>query len=203
MNPRTWALLTLFWLVTACATDGAPSLKLDTSDTGSRLALAAERGPLQVTRSPIRRAPVEVSTAEYHAAMKQLARQLRDTLPPRAASQLAIISWGSSGQPDERAELVREYFLWCQQRGTPGDCLALLKDGLYLTEEAKQSLAFALATRGVWDGTAAVIDEVLDPVQLQIALVSTITLTLALLAIPEPVSKVLVLVLTASMVAIP
>jgi hypothetical protein len=133
--------------------------------------------------------------------MVRLAKQLRHTLPPRATSQLAIISWGSPGQPDERAELVREYYQWCEHRGTPDDCLALLKGGLYLTEEAKQSLAFALATRGVWDGTAAVIDEVLDPVQLQIALVSTVTLTLALLAIPEPVSKVVVLVLTASMVA--
>jgi DNase/tRNase domain of colicin-like bacteriocin len=201
MNPRTWARLALFLLATACATNGSPSLKADTSDTGSRLALVSERGPLQITRSPSRREPVEVSQAEYHAAMVQLARQLRHTLPPRVASQLAIIPWGSPGQPDERAALVREYFQWCQQRDTPGDCLALLRDGLYLTQEAKQSLAFALATRGVWEGTAAVIDEVLDPVQLQIALVSTITMTLALLAIPEPVSKVIVLALTASMVA--
>src|SRR5687767_6771504 len=100
MNPRTWVLLALSLLAAACATDGAPSLKADPSDTGSRLAVVAESRPLQVTRSPIRRAPVEVSKAEYHAAMVQLAKQLRNTLPPRAASQLAIISWGSPGQPD-------------------------------------------------------------------------------------------------------
>jgi len=200
MNPRSGALLALLLVATACATDGVTPPKTNPSDTGSRLTLIAERMPAQVTRSPIGRAPVEVPQEEYYAAMVQLARQLRHTLPPRATTQLSISSWNSPGHPDERTELVREYHQWCLQRGTPGDCLALLQDGLYLTEQAKQSLAFALATRGVWDGTAAVIGEVLDPVQLEIALVSTITMTLALLAIPEPVSKVIVLVLTASLV---
>jgi hypothetical protein len=200
MNPRSWSLLGLFLVATACATDGGPSRKADASDTGSRITLIAEGSPPQVIRSPVRRAPVEVTKAEYHAAMVRFAELLRDTLPPRAATQLAVVSWGSPEQQDERAELVREYYQWCERRGTPGDCLGLLQDGPFLTEEDKQTLAFALATQGVWEGTAAVIDEVLDPVQLQIALVSTLTMTLALLAIPEPVSKVIVLALTASLV---
>jgi hypothetical protein len=59
MNPRTWVLLALLLLATACATDGALPPMASTLDTGSRLALVAENRPLQVTRSPIRRAPVE------------------------------------------------------------------------------------------------------------------------------------------------
>jgi hypothetical protein len=200
MNPRSWSLLGLFLVATACATDGSPSRRADPSDTGSRITLIAENSHPQVIRSPVRRAPVEVTKAEYHAAMVRFAKLLRDTLPPRTTTQLAVVSWESPEPRDARAELVREYHQWCARRGTPGDCLGLLQDGPFLTEEDKRTLAFALATQGVWDGTAAVIDEVLDPVQLQIALVSAITMTLALLAIPEPVSKVIVLVLTASLV---
>ncbi|WP_324987124.1 hypothetical protein [Hyalangium sp.] len=174
---------------------------MDASDTGSRIVLIAEEAPPIVAPAPVRPEPVEVSRAEYQAAMKRFARELRDRLPPRLEERLDVVSWGSPEQRDERAELAAEYSRWCEARGTPGDCLALLQGRLYLTEEAKRSLAFALATRGVWDGTKAVIDEVIDPAQLQIALVSTITMTLALLAIPEPISKVIVLVMTASMVA--
>jgi hypothetical protein len=201
MNARSWALLLAFVLVaTACATDEGTARKADASDTGLRIALVAEDAPPLVTRPPMRRGPVEVTEEQYHAAMRQLAARLRHTLPPRAPTQVAVISWKDPERPDEQAELVREYYQWCEQRGTPGDCLGLLQDGPLLTEEDKQALAFALATRGVWSGTAAVIGEVLDPVQLQIALVSTITMTMALLAIPEPISKVVVIVLTASLV---
>ncbi|KFE67244.1 HNH endonuclease [Hyalangium minutum] len=201
MNVRSWLLLLAFFLLAAaCATDEGAARKADASDTGSRIALLAEDALPLVTRPPVRRAPIEVTKEQYHEAMVQLAKRLRHTLPLRPPAQVAVISWGDPEQPNEQAQLVREYYQWCEQRGTPGDCLGLLQDGHLLTDGDKQALAFALATRGVWSGTATVIGEVLDPVQLQIALVSTITMTMALLAIPEPISKVVVLVLTASLV---
>jgi hypothetical protein len=190
----------LLLLAAACATDGGLPGGADTSDTGSRIALVAEDAPLQVVRSRLRPEPVEVTQSQYEAAMVRLARELQDKLPAPPARRVDIVSWGSPEQRDERAELVHAYSQWCQQRGTPGDCLSMLQDGPSLTEEDKQALAFALATQGVWDGTAAVIDEVIDPVQLQIALVSTITMTLALLAIPEPISKMIVIAMTATLV---
>jgi hypothetical protein len=197
---RVPPLLALLLLAAACATDGGHGASVGTSDTGSRIALIAEDAPPSVVRPPARREPVEVSQAEYQTAMKRFAQALRDRLPSRLEKRLDVVSWHSPEQRDERAELVAEYSQWCAARSTPGDCLGLLQDGLYLTEEDKRTLAFALATRGVWDGTAAVLDEVLDPVQLQIALLSTITMTLALLSIPEPISKVIVIVMTASLV---
>jgi len=193
-------LLTLLLLAAACAMDSGRPQGADPSYTGSRIALVAENVPIQVVRSQVRPEPVEVTQSQYEAAMVRLARVLRDKLPARLERRVDIVSWGSPEQPNERAQLVRDYHQWCEQRGTPGDCLNLLQDGPYLTEEDKRALAFALATRGVWAGTAAVIDEVIDPVQLQIALVSTITMTLALLAIPEPISKVIVIVMTATLV---
>jgi hypothetical protein len=102
---------------------------------------------------------------------------------------------------DERDKLVQDYLQWCEWRGTPGDCLNLRKGRLYLDDEARRQWAFALATEGVWQGSAAVLGEVLDPVQLQIALMSSIATTFVLLAAPEPVSKVLVISLTLGLVA--
>lgn len=201
MNVRSWLLLLAFFLLaSACATEEGAARRPDASDTGSRITLLAEDAPPLVTRPPVRRAPIEVTKEQYHEAMVQLAKRLRHTLPLRPPTQVAVISWGDPERPDEQFLLVREYYQWCEQRRTPGDCLGLLQDSPLLTNGDKQALAFALATRGVWSGTATVIGEVLDPVQLQIALVSTITMTMALLAIPEPISKVVVLVLTASLV---
>ena len=193
-------LLASLLLATACAMDGGRAPSADISDKGARVVLVAEESRAQVARSPVRPKPVDVSRAEYNAAMVRFARELRDKLPPRPETRLEIVSWGSPEQRDERAQLAADYHQWCEARGTPGDCFGLLNGLPYLTEEAKKSLAFALANAGGWDGTAAVIDEVLDPVQLQIALVSTITMTFALLAIPEPISKGIVIVITASMV---
>src|SRR5688572_27579093 len=105
MPPRSWALLTILLLTIPCTTDSSPLHRADPADTGARITLLAEDAPPLVIR-PLARAPVEVTKARYHAAMAQLAARLRDTLPPRAPSQVAIISWGSPGQPDDRAELV-------------------------------------------------------------------------------------------------
>jgi hypothetical protein len=144
---------------------------------------------------------VEVPQAQYEEAMVRLARQLRGELPPLPAQRLEVISIGSPEQKNERAELVRDYLQWCDKRGTPGDCRSLLKGRRYLSDEAKRDLAFALASAGVWEGTAAVVGEVLDPLQLELAVMTSIVTTMALLSIPEPISKAVVITLTLCMVA--
>jgi hypothetical protein len=69
-----------------------------------------------------------------------------------------------------------------------------------LTDEAKEDLAFALATAGVWAGTAAV-GEVLDPVQRELAVMISLVTTMALLSIPESISKAIAITMTLCMVA--
>jgi hypothetical protein len=194
-------LLALLLCVTACATDSGVPRGVDAADTGSRIVLVAESAPLKVVRPPPRLEPVEVPQAEYEAAMVRLAIQLRDQLPPRPEKRLELISWGSPEARTEQDTLLQEYLQWCEERGTPGDCLNLLSGQGPLSDEARRDLAFALATEGVWLGTAAVISEVLDPVQLQLAIMVSLTTTMALLALPEPISKLIVLSLTLSLVA--
>jgi hypothetical protein len=194
-------LLGLLLLATACATASGTPGSADTLDTGARIVLHVDGERPRVVRPPIRREPVQVPQAQYEEAMVRLARQLRNDLPPRPAQRLEVISLGSPEQQDERTQLVRDYLQWCEKRGTPGDCRGLLKGRRYLTDEAKRDLAFALASAGVWEGTAAVIGEVLDPVQLELAVMSTLATTMVLLSIPEPLSKAVVITVTLCMVA--
>ncbi|MBN1206996.1 MAG: HNH endonuclease [Myxococcaceae bacterium] len=194
-------LLALLLCVTACATDSGVPRGFDPADTGSRIVLMAEGAPLKVVRPPARLEPVELTQAEYEAAMVRLVSQLRKKLPPRPEKRLEVISWGNPEERNPQDELVQEYLQWCEERGTPGDCWNVLKGQRYLSDKARRDLAFALATEGVWLGTAAVIDEVLDPVQLQLAIMVSLTTTMALLAIPEPISKLIVIGLTLSLVA--
>jgi hypothetical protein len=194
-------LLGLLLLATACATSGGKPGGADTQDTGARIVLHVDGAPPQVLRSPVRREPVQVTQAQYQEAMVRLARQLRDELPALPSHRLEVISLGSPEQKDERAELVRAYLQWCEKRGTPGDCRGLLRGRRYLTDETKRDLAFALASAGVWEGTAAVIGEVLDPVQLELAVMASLATTMALLSLPEPISKAVVITLTLCMVA--
>jgi hypothetical protein len=202
MKPRLNTLLTLLLLAaTACTTEGGARRSGDAADTGSRIVLIAEGAPLRVVRPPALPVPVEVTQAEYEAAMVRFAIHLRDQLPPRPEKRLEIISWGSPEERTAQDKLVQEYLHWCEERGTPGDCWNVLKDQRSPSDEAKRDLAFALATEGIWLGTAAVIDEVLDPVQLQLAIMLSLTTTMTLLAIPEPISKLIVISLTLSLVA--
>jgi hypothetical protein len=91
---RVTAILVLFLLFTACATDSPGTLSVDASDTGSRVVLASEGEPPLVLRPAPRRAPVEVTRAEYEAAMVHLAREVRDKLlaAPEPVSKVIVIS---------------------------------------------------------------------------------------------------------------
>ena len=57
------------------------------------------------------------------------------------------------------------------------------------------------ASAGVWEGTAAIVGEVLDPIQLEMAVMTTLVTTMVLLSLPEPISKAVVLTMTLCMVA--
>lgn len=194
-------LLGLLLLATSCAIPSGTSGSTDASDKGTRIVLHVDGAPPRVVRPPVRREAVQVTQAQYEEAMVRLALQVRAELPRLPAQRLEVISLGSPEQKDERAELVRNYLQWCAKRGTPGDCRGLLKGRLYLTDEAKRDLAFALASAGVWAGTAAVIGEVLDPVQLELAVMTSLVTTMVMLSLPEPISKAVVVTLTLCMVA--
>jgi hypothetical protein len=130
---------------------------------------------------------VEVSLAQFDAAMSRLVAELRLPSPPR--QRLALLSYGRPGQQDEGAALTHSYHRWCERRGTPGDCLSLLGKELHLGPEARRTLALSISLQSVWDGAVGVWADMVDPVALQSLVMSAMAGYLVMLAFPNPVTQ--------------
>jgi len=130
--------------------------------------------------------------------MAQQAAGLRTPLRP-LLPRLAL-SWAPPLSSDEQAALITDYQHWCNQRGHPADCRALLADDLFLGSDEKVDMALSFAVDGVWSGARLAVQGLLDPVQLHMAIMSSLSIYLTMLVMPEPVSKLIVIALTAWMV---
>lgn len=104
---------------------------------------------------------------------------------------------------DEEAgfALTRAYLRWCERKDTPGDCLRLLVGAARLDEESRRTLALSIALDSVWSETAESLDAMTDPGAVQAAIVTSMAVYLTLWLLPEPVSKGVAAVLTASLIA--
>ncbi|RKH31274.1 hypothetical protein D7Y13_09910 [Corallococcus praedator] len=94
------------------------------------------------------------------------------------------------------AELARAYGRWCQRKQTPGDCLQLLEVRPTLDEDARRTLAFAIALDAVWEETAEALVGMTNREAVLATVVATGTVYLCLWALPEPVSKGVAAVMT-------
>lgn len=185
------AVLVASLLLAACATDGrrvAESVPSATRGAHSRVQvrLESEEGALR-TFVPPRGTPVEMTQAQFDAAMAWLVAGLEFPSPPR--HRLARSSCGQPDQENEGAALTRGYQLWCERRSTPGDCLSLLGNALSLGAEARRTLALTIALGSVWEGSVDVWAGMVDPVALRSMVMSAMAGYLAMLAFPNPVTQ--------------
>ncbi|WPB74770.1 HNH endonuclease [Archangium violaceum] len=109
------------------------------------------------------------------------------------------LSWAPPLSIREQAAIVSDYRNWCTHR--PGDCLPSPEEGLSLSPDEKVDMALSFAVDGVWAGAHSAVRDSLDPAQLYTAVITSLTMYLTLLVMPEPVSKAIVITLTAWMVA--
>ncbi len=198
----------LLLLAMACATydgrrvrhefteDSAPAASCESANT-PRVFLDDGQGRLLALPPLPRHATVEVSQARFELAMARLAAGLSTPLRPLLPG--LTLSWAPPLSSGEQAALVSDYRHWCT--GRPGDCLLPPEDGLHLEPDEKVDMALSFAVDGVWAGAHAAVQDFLDPAQLYTAVVTSLTMYLTLLVLPEPISKVIVIGLTAWMVA--
>ncbi|WP_257449293.1 HNH endonuclease [Archangium lipolyticum] len=195
-------LVTAGLLLAACATDGGrvATRSIPARDPLShiQLHLETEEGRSR-TFIPARRAPVELTQAQFDAAMARLVVRL--DLPTSPRQRLAILSWGQPGQEDERAAMTHGYYRWCERRSTPGDCLSLLDKDLYLGLEARRTLALTLSLGSVWEGAVGVWMGMVDPVALQSMVMSAMAGYLAMLVFPNPITQAAAISFSCLMVA--
>ncbi|RKH34669.1 hypothetical protein D7Y13_21760 [Corallococcus praedator] len=213
---RGWLCVLLPFLLLGCA-----SVRVVSLDTGAA-------APLVVTPREEEAAPLEdaeLDDDEFEAAVASLARDvrpfahpLRDAwsffeVPERSgvfgfeARTRRIVPLGDAETrelhllDDASAELTRAYGRWCERKQQGRDCLALLEEGPLLGSDGRYVLAMALAMSSVWAETAEALRGMADPQAVMATVTASITMYLLLWSLPEPVSKGVAALMTATAIA--
>ncbi|QRN98467.1 hypothetical protein JRI60_05275 [Archangium violaceum] len=157
------------------------------------------------TKLPTDFAPVQVSDAEFSAAMANLwlhmpLRVAASRPPLYVGRRLTLASAPVSGEAWQ-SDLARSYGHFCERCGTPGDCLTLFEDGPRIQDDDKRSLALALAVGPALEGVSAEVRAMLDPTRMLAMISISITVYMALLLapVPEPITKGAALVFSAAL----
>ncbi|NPD27481.1 AHH domain-containing protein [Corallococcus exiguus] len=213
---RGWLCLLLLVLLTGCASGRVVRL-----DTG--------RGdPVVVTPQVEEEAPLEdaeLSKGEFKRAVAELAREVRPFAHPlRDARTLfgmpersGVFGYEATthrirplGEAEARelhllddasAELTRAYGRWCERKKQGRDCLSLLEEGPLLGSDGRYALALALAMDSVWEETAEALRGVVNPQAVLATVTASVTVYLLLWSLPEPVSKGIAALMTATAIA--
>jgi hypothetical protein len=180
------------------------------SDSSEPWALESEaedggQGEAIFAKLPTDFAPVQVSDAEFSAAMTTLwldmSLRVAASRPPLyVGRRLALASAPVSGEAWQ-SDLARSYGRHCERCGTPGDCLTLFEDRPGFQDDDKRSLALALAVGPALEGVNAEVRAMLDPTRMLAMISISITVYMALLLapVPEPITKGAALVFSAAM----
>jgi len=191
--PITAAVLVpLLALGPACAT--APrQLRLSFLDGAG----AAGDEDLGVVESlPVK--PVELSDAEVAEGFRTLARnpQLIAFFRQQAGTDFHLLP-ASYVLGDA---FVPGYNQLCASRRQSGDCLDLLGDGSFDTDD-RQRVAMSIAWHSVLAGVALELGRSVDPERVYVMVTSAMVGFMAMLAFPEPITKLILTGLTLAAVA--
>ncbi|MFY0530313.1 hypothetical protein ACN28I_46485 [Archangium gephyra] len=164
-----------------------------------------QQGEAFFAKLPTDFAPVQVSDAEFSAAMTTIwlnipLRVAASRPPLYVGRRLALASAPLSGE-EWQSDLARSYGHFCERCGTPGDCLTLFEDGPRIQDDDKRSLALILAVGPALEGVNAEVRAMLDPTRMLAMLSISITAYMALLLapVPEPITKGAALVFSAAL----
>ncbi|NTX09870.1 AHH domain-containing protein [Myxococcus sp. CA056] len=211
----------VIWLVLALAVTGCSTsrvVRLDTGDGHSLVHTPFVEDGVE---------PVELDDDEFEETVVALAQDVRPFANPlREARQLfgvperggvylyqprgpRLIPQDREKDPDgphllesyADDELTHAYGRWCERKSQPGDCLRLLAEGPLLASDGKYSLAMAIAMDSVWEETAEALRDMADPQALLATVSASVSMYLLLWSLPEPVSKGLAALLTATAIA--
>lgn len=153
--------------------------------------------------------PVQVSEDEFKAALTQLILDMRmdvafretDAADQRGwvrsrallASAKGLAAPGSGNSPES---------LYARICPDGDDCLTLVGGtGLTFSRKDRTVMALSFALDTVWESVEAEVGKVLNPVALKAMVTSAALTVLLTMTLPEPVTKVLAVALTAAMVA--
>src|SRR6185436_8234017 len=90
---------------------------------------------------------------------------------------------------------VPGYHQLCAARGGPADCLDLLPDGAFDADD-RQRVAMSIAWHSVLSGVALELGRAVDPQRVYVMVTTAMVGFMAMLAFPDPITKVILTVLT-------
>ncbi|AEI67831.1 AHH domain-containing protein [Corallococcus macrosporus] len=163
----------------------------------------------RVVHASVEVEPVEVSEDAFKSALTRLILAMRMDMAFQEVEEVDARGWARSksllasaaGIVDSGSgsSLETLYARICPEAE---DCLTLVGGtGLTFSRKDRTLMALSFALDTVWESVEAEVGKVLNPVALK-ALVTSAALTLLLtMALPEPVTKVVAVALTAAMVA--
>ncbi|NTX02595.1 hypothetical protein [Myxococcus sp. CA040A] len=212
MSPR-WSIPLLLVMMAGCS-GTTKSVRLNTG-LGEPIVLTPRSGDA---------APVELDEDDFVEAVEALAQSVRpSTCPQEMARRLFEVGSRSGSylyeprghrviplgpgehlegeQPATEVELTRAYLRWCERTNNPGDCLRLLVENPTVTGDGRYALAMALAQGVVLDEMMDAFKDMTDPQAMMSAVLWTWTTYCILLAVPEPFSKGVAAVMTATLIA--
>ncbi|MCE9671841.1 AHH domain-containing protein [Myxococcus stipitatus] len=181
------------WLLLASGCASTPVVHLDTG-RGDPIAFTPEESE-----------PVEIGEDAFKSAVARLVLDMRLDVAFREAEQddRRSLLASSAGIVDgaQGKSVPPSYERICQRKDEPHTCLSLLAGGLALgpTERRIFALYFALDT--VWEGVEEAIRDMVNAAALRAMVTTMIGTALVMLVAPEPVTKLIAIALTASLIA--
>jgi hypothetical protein len=137
---------------------------------------------------------VRISQEQFTKALVSLVKDM--PLPVKDASRpllgpgrRIVLTSGPATGAAWQSPLAQGYGRFCARRGTPGDCLNRFGDGPELDEDDKRAIALALAISPALDAADAELRTLISPTKLLTMVSLSITGYMALLVVPEPISK--------------
>ncbi|NTX39292.1 AHH domain-containing protein [Myxococcus sp. CA051A] len=205
-------VLLLVSLLTGCATTRGVRLETGSGEVIAFTPRAADSAPVALDEDEFMRAMgLEGRGVRLPVKAQEAARRLfemgarggeyrfdartRRVTPLESGAHLEV-----EATETERA-MTRAYLEWCERTGRRGDCLQALVDGTRLEGDGRYALAMALAHGAVLEEMLEAFQDMADPSAMVAAAMWTGTMYLILWTVPEPVSKGLAAVMTATLIA--
>jgi hypothetical protein len=188
---RIFGIVALLLLASGCATTRLVNL-----DTG--------QGDLIVYR-PIESEPIEIDEEEFKDAVTNLVLGMKLSVgleaPPKDDRRSLLASADGIVDGAQGRNVPPSYERVCQQQSDPDGCLSMLAGGFTLGPMERRTMALFFAFDTIWHGVDDAVGDLTNPAALRAMVVSLVGTALVMLVAPEPVTKLIAIALTASLIA--
>ncbi|WP_338864691.1 AHH domain-containing protein [Myxococcus stipitatus] len=159
-----------------------------------------------IAYTPIESDPVEIGEDAFKRAVSRLVLDMKLDVALRETEQrddrraLLASSWGivdgAQGRPVPPA-----YERICMRQEEPHSCLGMLAGGLTLGPAERRMMALYFALDTVWEGVEEAMGDMVNGAALRAMVTTLIGTALVMVVAPEPVTKLIAVALTASLIA--